>query len=71
MSETASEIVAAHRSGATTPEETVRRAYERIRAYGDPAVFITLRDEAEALAEARDLMAAGRRASRFTACRSR
>ncbi|MGV3634577.1 MAG: allophanate hydrolase [Pseudorhodoplanes sp.] len=59
MSETASEIVAAHRSGAATPEQTVRRTYERIRAYADPAVFITLRDEAEALAEARELMAAG------------
>lgn len=59
MSETASDIVAAHRSGAATPEQSVRRCYERIRAYGDPAVFITLRDEAEALAEARDLMAAG------------
>jgi allophanate hydrolase len=59
MSETASEIVAAHRSGAMTPEQTVRRTYERIRAYADPAVFITLRDEAEALAEARELMAAG------------
>jgi allophanate hydrolase len=59
MSETASDIVAAHRTGVTTPEDTVRRAYERIRAHGDPAIFITLRDEQEALAEARDLMAAG------------
>ena len=59
MSETISDIVAAHRSGTTTPEDTVRRAYQRIRAHGDPAVFITLRDEDEALAEARDLMAAG------------
>jgi allophanate hydrolase len=59
MSETASDIVAAHRSGSATPEQTVRRTYERIRAYDDPAVFVTLRDEAEALAEARELMAAG------------
>jgi allophanate hydrolase len=59
MSETASDIVAAHRSGAATPEQTVRRTYERIRAYADPAIFITLRDEAEALAEARELMASG------------
>ena len=29
MSETASDIVAAHRSGAATPEQTVRRTYER------------------------------------------
>ena len=59
MSETVSDIVAAHRSGAATPEQTVRRSYERIRAHGDPAIFITLRDEADALAEARELMAAG------------
>ncbi|HWV52043.1 allophanate hydrolase [Pseudorhodoplanes sp.] len=59
MSETVSDIVAAHRSGAATPEDTVRRTYERIRAYDDPAIFITLRDEPEALAEARDLMNAG------------
>ncbi len=59
MSETVSDIVAAHRSGAATPEDTVRRTYERIRAHGDTAVFITLRDEADALAEARALMAAG------------
>jgi allophanate hydrolase len=59
MSETVSDIVAAHRSGAATPEQTVRRSYERIRAHGDPAIFITLRDEADAVAEARELMAAG------------
>ena len=59
MNETVSDILAAHRSGAITPEQTIRRSYERIRAYGDPAVFITLRDEAEAVAEARALMAAG------------
>ena len=59
MSETVSEIVAAHLSGAATPEQTIRRCYERIRAYDDPAVFITLREEAQALAEARALMAAG------------
>jgi allophanate hydrolase len=59
MSETVIEIVAAHRSGASTPEQTVRRAYARIRAYDDPAVFITLRDEADALAEARALVAEG------------
>ena len=59
MSETASDLVAAHRSGAASPEQTLRRCYERIRAYGDPAVFITLREETEALAEVRALMAAG------------
>ncbi|MCK9916562.1 allophanate hydrolase [Microbacteriaceae bacterium K1510] len=55
MAETVTEIVAAHRAGAATPEQTVARSYERIRARGDSAVFISLRAEAEALAEARAL----------------
>ena len=59
MNETVSDILAAHQSGKITPEQTIRRSYERIRAYGDPAVFITLRDEAEALAEVHALMANG------------
>ena len=59
MSETVTDIVAAHRSGAVTPEQTIRRSYEHIRAHGDPAIFISIRDEEEALAEARELVAAG------------
>lgn len=50
--ETISEIVAAHRAGTTTPAQTIARCYQRIRAYADPALFITLRDEADAIAEA-------------------
>jgi allophanate hydrolase len=38
-----------------TPEQTVERCYARIKAHADPAVFITLRDEADARAEARAL----------------
>jgi allophanate hydrolase len=59
MSETIGDIVAAHRSGAVSPEQTIRRSYARIRAYGDPAVFISLRDEEDAVAEARALAASG------------
>jgi len=55
--ETLADILAAHRAGA--PEQTVERSYVRIKAHADPAVFITLRDEADARAEARAL--AGRR----------
>ena len=55
MPETVAEIVAAHRAGTMTPAETVARAYARLRAHGDPAMFISLRDEAEAVAEARAL----------------
>ncbi len=47
--------MAAHRSGAATPEQTVARSFARIRARGDAAIFISLREEAEAVAEARAL----------------
>ncbi len=60
MAETVLSIVAAHRAGTATPVETIARCYERIRARGDKAVFITLREEADALAEARKLQAAGK-----------
>ena len=59
LSDTIASILAAHRVGTSNPEATVTGVYARIRAHGDPAVFITLRDEAEAVAEARAL-AAGR-----------
>jgi len=52
LAETIEAIVAAHRSGKLTPRETVARSYARLRQYNDPALFITVRDEAEALAEA-------------------
>ncbi|MBO0758744.1 MAG: allophanate hydrolase, partial [Bradyrhizobiaceae bacterium] len=47
MSETVASIVAAHRCGAVTPEETIARTFARIRARGDSAVFISLYDEAK------------------------
>ena len=59
MAETVLSIVAAHRAGQATPVDTVARTYARIRAYNDPAVFISLREEADALAEARALQAKG------------
>ena len=58
VSETIAAIRAAHRSG-TSPEETVARAYARIRQHNDPAIFITLRDEADAIAEAKALARKG------------
>jgi len=57
--DTLAAIVASHRSGATTPADTVAECYARIRAHGDPAVFISLRDEADALAQAKALAATG------------
>jgi allophanate hydrolase len=53
--ETAAQILSAYRAGAATPEDIVSRSYRRIRAHNDPAIFITLRDEAEVLAEAKAL----------------
>ena len=55
MPETVAAIVAAHRAGALTPAQTVARSYQRIRDHNDPAVFISLRDEKDALAEAEAL----------------
>jgi len=55
LPETVAEIVAAHRAGTLTPEQTVTRCYARLRAHDDPAIFISLKPEAEALAEARAL----------------
>lgn len=61
VTETVAAIVAAHRAGTLTPAQTIARSYQRIRDHGDPAIFITLRDEAEAIAEAEAL--AGKDAS--------
>ncbi len=55
MTETVAAIVAAHRAGETTPARTVARSFARIRAHDDPAVFISLRAEEEAVAEAQQL----------------
>ena len=57
MSGTAASIVAAHRAGTCSPEDTVAQCYARIRALDDPAIFISLRDEADAIAEAKALAA--------------
>jgi hypothetical protein len=55
LTETIAAIVAAHRAGHARPAETVARSFARIRAHGDAAVFISLRDEADAVAEANAL----------------
>jgi allophanate hydrolase len=60
LAETCAEIVAAHRAGTLKPEETVARSYARLRAYNDPALFISLKPEAEAVAQARSLAAGAR-----------
>jgi allophanate hydrolase len=57
VTETVAAIVAAHRAGTTSPAETVARSFARIRSYNDPAIFISLRDEKDAIAEAESLAA--------------
>jgi allophanate hydrolase len=59
MTETVAAIVAAHRAGIVSPAQTVARSFARIRDHDDPAIFISLRDEREALAEAEGLTAKG------------
>ncbi|WFU24467.1 allophanate hydrolase [Bradyrhizobium sp. CB1717] len=53
--ETIAAIVAAHRAGTMTPAEMIARTYQRIRDHNDPAVFISLREEKDAIAEAEKL----------------
>jgi len=60
LPETIPEILTAYRSGAADPAQIVARSYARIRALNDPAVFISLRDESDALAEAHQLAEQGR-----------
>ncbi len=57
MTETVAAIVTAHRAGTVTPAETVARSFARIRDHNDPAIFISLRDEADAIAETKALRA--------------
>src|ERR1700676_2500854 len=55
VTETLAAILAAHRAGAVSPAQTVARSFARIRDHDDPAIFISLRDEKEAIAEAQAL----------------
>ena len=57
MTETVAAIVAAHRVGTMSPAQTVARSFARIRDHNDSAIFISLRDEKNALAEAEALSA--------------
>jgi allophanate hydrolase len=57
VTETVAAIVAAHRAGTQSPAQSVARSFQRIRAHNDPAIFITLREERDAVAEAEALSA--------------
>ncbi len=57
MNETVAAIVAAHRAGSQSPAQTVARSFRQIREHNDPAIFISLREEQDAVAEAEALAA--------------
>jgi allophanate hydrolase len=57
--ETVADIVRAHRAKTMSPVDTVERAFARIAAHGDPALFISLRDQADVVAEAARLAEEG------------
>ena len=55
MTETVAAIVAAHCGGQQSPAQTIARTFKRIREHNDPAIFISLREEKDAVAEAEAL----------------
>ncbi|MFG1263301.1 MULTISPECIES: allophanate hydrolase [Xanthobacter] len=57
--QTVASLLEAHRSGLRSVSDTVRGVYARLAVHDDPAMFITLRDEPDVLAEAATLEAAG------------
>jgi allophanate hydrolase len=61
LTETVAALLHEHRTSTAAPADTVARCYERIRSYDDPAVFISLRKEEEAIADANALIEAGSR----------
>jgi allophanate hydrolase len=59
LTETVAQILQAHRAKTMSPVETVERTFARIATHADPAIFISLRAQAEVVADARRLMEAG------------
>lgn len=56
---TLTSLLSAHINGQATLASTIADCYARIRAHGDDAIFISLRAESEAIAEANRLQAEG------------
>lgn len=57
MAETVASLLAGHQSGTIAVSDTIRRTFRRLRDANDPAIFISVRDEADVQAEARALAA--------------
>ena len=62
MPETVAEILDAYRTGDVTPADIVARSFARLRAHNDPALFISLREEKDVIAEAQALARTGDKA---------
>ncbi len=59
MPETVAEILNAYRTGDAAPADIVARSLARLRARNDPALFISLREEKDVIAEAQALARSG------------
>ena len=59
MPETVAEILDACRTGDATPADIVRRSFARLRAHDDPAMFISVREERDVIADAQALACNG------------
>ena len=59
MTHSVASLLAAHRARTATPVETIKTTFRRIREVDDPAIFISLREEAAVLSEAGALAAKG------------
>ena len=57
MAETVASLLAGHQSGKIALADTVSRTFRRLRDADDPAIFISVRDEAAVQDEARALLA--------------
>jgi len=57
LTHTVASLLAAHRSGAVTPMDTIERTFRRIREVADDAIFIALCAEAAVLSQAAQLAA--------------
>ncbi|KQU50906.1 allophanate hydrolase [Bosea sp. Leaf344] len=62
---TLTSLLRSHLDGSATPTQSVAACYASHRAHGDPAIFISLRPEAEVLAEAARLEEEGPRGRRL------
>ena len=59
MTHSVASLLEAHRARTATPVETIKATFRRIREVNDPAIFISLREEAALVRDARTLAGKG------------